>query len=695
MKLFFGLFLFVLLLCDLSTAKRSGGRTKTRSSSGGSGFWGRKKSDSSTGSANPRGHETGQVKPSAPIDYSRKQTSQVQQNKPIGWNTAQQSSNDFIRKESSSHVNAPKSPNGWNVPGQTSNVNDNRRNPAWDSPGNKGGHQQLSAKDGNNPAWGSAGSKSSSQQNSPAKGWSSGYQNHNQGQIKKETAKVQQSAPPGGAQPPAPGWNVQGQNKAANNAPASGWNSGYQTNSAPPSYHQNAAPPGYNGHTSWGAPPAYPGAHGYGGYGNGYHQPGGYGGYSGYGGYHPQQQSFGGFNPGYGGMGGYGGGFGGHGGSGFGGYAPAKKSSFFSASTIGNVVAGMLVYNMASNLISYGLGLKRPYNVVNYYNQEPNKKIEEIKLPTNILTLCEGDVNKMCGQGTQAICTQNGTVLCAATTTQPTPCEQGGNKALCVNTTVPCIDANDPLCQNSTLKDKLQAEVNVPCLTNVTLDVNLLDKDQTAPNTKYTYCVTTMAVAGPEYKICEEYSNSNDYRSVLNENYEWFLETDEGFRRNYSVYTHKKPMESNGQINMPVTVLLKCSDNAKRLCPPGTIATCTTFNEVMCMAAKEDVQECAEFNTTCAKSTIPCPEGNKDKFCEKKIEGSDSITMDIPCFANISLNAPFPKFNLAEFNGTLPDVSVTTSYTYNFEYCVMTLALAGSDFDMCITKEAKEKQGKT
>jgi len=58
---------------------------------------------------------------------------------------------------------------------------------------------------------------------------------------------------------------------------------------------------------------------------------------------------------------------------------------------------------MASSLISYGLGQKRPYNVVNYYNQEPGKKMEEIKLPANVLTLCEGDINKMCGQGTQAV----------------------------------------------------------------------------------------------------------------------------------------------------------------------------------------------------------------------------------------------------------------------------------------------------
>lgn len=278
--------------------------------------------------------------------------------------------------------------------------------------------------------------------------------------------------------------------------------------------------------------------------------------------------------------------------------------------------------------------------------------------------------------------------------TQPMPCDQGGNQVMCVNTTVPCVDANDPLCQNSTQKDKLQAEVNVPCMTNVTLDVNLVDKDQTQPNTKYTYCVTTMAVAGPEYKDCEDLKNSNDYSSVLNENYEWYLETDDGFKRNYSIYTHKRPMESNGQINMPVTVLVKCSDSAKKLCPPGALITCTTFNEVMCMAAVEDVHDCPEQNSTCFNSTIPCPAESKEDFCMKKTEGSDSVTVEVPCFANITLNTPFPKFNLAEFNGTLPDVTVTSSYTYNFNYCVMTLALPGSDFDLCITKEEKEKREK-
>uniref|UniRef100_A0AAR5QF04 DUF4789 domain-containing protein n=1 Tax=Dendroctonus ponderosae TaxID=77166 RepID=A0AAR5QF04_DENPD len=585
----------------------------------------------------------------------------------------------YLRKQAQNEHSVPTAPTqqkaapGWNVPGQRQSA----PNVGWNVPGQAKTPQS-------NPIW------SSKPGQAPKR---------DEGLVKKETSKVQQFSPHQ-VQPPAPGWNTGTQPNAQNGN--SGWKSGYQTNGAPPAYpHHNAAPPGYNGQTSWGAPPAYPGAHapgygGYGGYGHGNQPAGGYGGYGGGygGGYHPQQP-IGGYNPGYGAMGGYGGGGGGFGGGfgspGFGGGFPMQqKKSFFSASTIGSVVAGMLVYNMASSLISHGLGLKRPYNVVNYYNQDPGKKVEEIKLPSNVLTLCEGDVTKMCGQSTQAVCTQNGTVLCVATMSHALPCDQGGNAALCVNTTVPCADANDPLCQNSTHKEKLQADVNVPCMTNLTLDVNLVDKAETLPNTKYTYCVTTMAVAGPEYNDCAPLKDSNDYKSVLEENYEWFLET-ESFRRNYSVYTHKRPMESNGEINMPVTALLTCSDNAKKLCAPSTTATCTSFNEVMCMTPLSEVSQCPENGTNCVKSAIPCPPDGKETFCLNKTEGADSIALDIPCFANITINAPFPKFNLGEFNGTLPDLTATSSYTYNFNFCVVTLALPGSDFDLCLTKEGKEK----
>ena len=58
---------------------------------------------------------------------------------------------------------------------------------------------------------------------------------------------------------------------------------------------------------------------------------------------------------------------------------------------------------MASSLISHGLGTKKPYTVVNYYNQDPDKKVEEIKLPSNILTLCEGNATQICGQGMQSV----------------------------------------------------------------------------------------------------------------------------------------------------------------------------------------------------------------------------------------------------------------------------------------------------
>lgn len=77
-----------------------------------------------------------------------------------------------------------------------------------------------------------------------------------------------------------------------------------------------------------------------------------------------------------------------------------KKKSFFSGRTIANVVAGMFIYHMTSNLVSGLLGggfSKRPVNVYNYYNQPEVK--EEMKLPSNILTLCEGNSTKLCTSG--------------------------------------------------------------------------------------------------------------------------------------------------------------------------------------------------------------------------------------------------------------------------------------------------------
>lgn len=77
-----------------------------------------------------------------------------------------------------------------------------------------------------------------------------------------------------------------------------------------------------------------------------------------------------------------------------------KKKSFFSGSTIANVVAGMFIYHMTSNLVSGLLGggfSKRPVNVYNYYNHPEVK--EEIKLPSNVLTLCEGNSTKLCTSG--------------------------------------------------------------------------------------------------------------------------------------------------------------------------------------------------------------------------------------------------------------------------------------------------------
>ncbi|XP_060529520.1 uncharacterized protein LOC132703961 [Cylas formicarius] len=526
--------------------------------------------------------------------------------------------------------------------------------------------------------------------------------------IKKESSKTQQASPGQHNQPQQPiGWNV-GHNTNTNPQTGGGWRSGYQNQAAPPAYSASAhhpsygaAPPAYNGQATWGSPPGYS-AHGtpygghYGGFGqNNYpHQTGGYHPHQSFSGYHQSPvmggmgigQSWGGSGFGYGnkGYGGYGGGFGGMGGyggmGGFGGpgYYPMKKSGgFFSGSTLRNVLTGMMVWHLASSLF------KRPYTVHNYYNQPADAKVPEIQLPANVLTLCDGNVTSLCAPETIPVCTTNGTVICAAAANQRAPCHQ--DPALsCVDTTVPCADANDPLCQNSTKKDRLEAVVNMPCLTNLTLDVNLLDKSSTQPNTNYVYCVTTMAVAGPKYDSCKDLGNStNDYRTVLNGHYEWFLESD-GFRRNYSVYNYERPMEVSGEIHMPVNVLVNCSENATKICAPATAHVCTTFNEIMCVASTSVIEECSSTNGSCVKSTVPCLEGSEDKFCQNANETTREVEIELPCFANITINAPISNFQLEEYNGTLPEQLLNSSYTYHYSFCVVTLALPGSDADLCV-----------
>lgn len=97
--------------------------------------------------------------------------------------------------------------------------------------------------------------------------------------------------------------------------------------------------------------------------------------------------------------------------------------------------------------------------------------------------------------------------------TNTSPC--GENGTLCVNTTVPCVDKTDPMCQNAT-KEKEEVSVNLPCFTNLTVDANLLNESGPVGE-NHKYCVTTMAVAGPEYKKCPQDNGKkiDGYRSVL------------------------------------------------------------------------------------------------------------------------------------------------------------------------------------
>lgn len=95
---------------------------------------------------------------------------------------------------------------------------------------------------------------------------------------------------------------------------------------------------------------------------------------------------------------------------------------------------------------------------------------------------------------------------------QAQPCAE--ENALCINTTIPCLDPENPICQNIT-ETKKETPVNLPCFTNLTVDVNLLNETGNGQNKDYKYCVTTMAVAGPEYQNCNDTDKISDYRSVL------------------------------------------------------------------------------------------------------------------------------------------------------------------------------------
>ncbi|CAH1966156.1 unnamed protein product [Acanthoscelides obtectus] len=207
--------------------------------------------------------------------------------------------------------------------------------------------------------------------------------------------------------------------------------------------------------------------------------------------------------------------------------------------------------------------------------------------------------------------------------TNAVPCTE--EKTLCVNATMTCPDKNDPICKNLT-KGEDKATLPVPCLTNLIVDVNLLNETNVHGQNghDYKYCVTQLAVAGPEYRNCTEkdlIGSTMDYKNILNE-------------------------------------------NATKLCAPGLVPVCTTYKEIMCLETLTETKFCEQFNTTCVQSPVPCGEdlearpwcaGNKsnDELVEK--DGKKHAIVQIPCFANITVNSNLPNFEIHEFNGTLPE----------------------------------------
>lgn len=166
-------------------------------------------------------------------------------------------------------------------------------------------------------------------------------------------------------------------------------------------------------------------------------------------------------------------------------------------------------------------------------------------------------------------------------------------------------------------------------------------------------------------------------------------------KRPYTVYNFQHPTEASaGEIVMPLPVLAPCIENATNLCAPGLFPVCTTFAEVMCLEVVSSAQYCEELETACFKSTIPCTQD--DVFCQNATSSSEEqetsnksdVILDLPCFANITINTNLPNFDIHNFNGTIPQGSAT-SFMYHYHFCLVTLALPDSETEVCLIEGGK------
>ncbi|CAH0554371.1 unnamed protein product [Brassicogethes aeneus] len=459
--------LYALSLIEVAESKRSGGsRSKGRSSSSGSSFWNRKKTNSAPGNSpgvkpEVKPGPSSVLSPAPKPAVQPKPAAQPQQNAQQPKPSAPVQEQGIKKEQAGVQQNSPdqQRPIGWNANSQ--NPPHGQHNAQAPPPYNQAGHQPQGP-----PAYG---------QNPPAYG---------------------QQSPNGYGQAP-PAYNPHGYPQQGHSP------NGY--GQAPPAYNAHGYP--QQGHYPQGGPP------GYSPYGNGQPSFGGPPGYNqgymgnAYGGYN--QQKSGGM---FGGMfGGNRGGYGGYGGmGGYGGYGMKKSGGFFGRHAFRNILGGMVLWYVVSGLF------RRPYKVYNYYNQP--ETTEHIQLPANILTLCDTNSTNICVPGSTAICTTNSTILCVTTMQAAVPCPEQ-NQALCVNSTIPCVDKDDPLCQNATA-GSTTANINLPCFANVTVDVNLIDYSNSNGTAKgggqdYSYCVTTMAIPGPEELDCSEDETNSTSTTTL------------------------------------------------------------------------------------------------------------------------------------------------------------------------------------
>ncbi|XP_017772415.1 PREDICTED: uncharacterized protein LOC108559594 [Nicrophorus vespilloides] len=181
---------------------------------------------------------------------------------------------------------------------------------------------------------------------------------------------------------------------------------------------------------------------------------------------------------------------------------PRGFGSGFGSNAFGNVMIGLLVWNLFRG------GSSQKYNVYNHYNK-PEDAPKDIELPANLIMLCPENATALCAGQTTPLCTSNDTILCVATAATTIPCKDN-LLSQCVNVTTPESDVtNLPCIANATVNGNVNLKPDEnPTTFNATFSLF----NQSTNQTDTVFCVTTLAV--PYIETIDE---TNSTSSVVTE----------------------------------------------------------------------------------------------------------------------------------------------------------------------------------